>query len=177
MKKYILRYGIFSGTFLVVVAVTIFYAMGGSNAGPDTYGMGEVVGYSSIIVACIFVILGIKKYRDDERGGFISFAESMKIGAIILLFPSIAFAAYNVVYVKWMDPDFTEKYYEYSLEKAKAEAEPEEYEAIEAKMESEKAFFSNLPLGTLMMFLTVYLIGIILTTVSSFFLAKKPSSA
>ncbi len=147
--------------------------MGGAEAGPDTYGMGEVVGYSTILIACLFVVYGIKKYRDEEQNGILSFGQSLKIGALILIFPSMGFAIYNVAYVKFLDPTFSEKYYEYSLEKAKENAPAEQHASIELEMEGQKEFFANIPLQTVLMFVTVYLVGMIVTLISSFFLVKK----
>ncbi len=173
MKNIIYRYGLYSTAGLIIPGIIIFYSLGGAEAGPDSYGMGEVIGYSTIILACLIVVFGIKKYRDDERGGLISFGQSIKVGALILLFPSMAFALYNIAYVKWMDPEFPEKYYEYSLENAKAGAPLEKHAEIETEMAGQREFFANIPLQTALMFFTVYLIGIIITVVSSFFLAKK----
>jgi Protein of unknown function (DUF4199) len=175
MKNYIIKFGTYSALFLVGIGLIQFYALGGASAGSETYSTGELLGYSTIILSMVFVIFGIKKYRDEERAGIISFGQSLKIGALIIIFPSMGFALYNIVYVKYMDPDFAAKYYEYSLDNALKDADPSEYEMIEAEIVSQKEFFANIPLQTVVMFLTVYIIGFIITVISSMVLSRKKS--
>ena len=62
MKKLIIRYGLYSATFLIVTGVITFLALGGSSAGSQEYAKGEVLGYLSIIVSLVFVFFGIKKF-------------------------------------------------------------------------------------------------------------------
>ena len=64
------------------------------------YKIAEIVGYSTILLSMIFVFLGIKKYRDENNGGNISFGEALKVGVLIVLIPSIAFGLYNLFYIE-----------------------------------------------------------------------------
>ena len=173
MKNYVIKFGTYSALFLVGAGLALFFGMGGASAGPESYAVGEVTGYLTIVLSMVFVFFGIKRYRDDERGGTIKFGESLKIGALIVLFPALAFAIYNILYVELLDPEFLEKYYEYQLNKALASADPAEQETVRATMAGQKAMFANIPLQSVVMFLTVYVIGFIVNIISSVILSKK----
>ena len=46
---------------------------------PPNYGAQEVVGYASIILSTVFVYLGIKRFRDKELNGIISFGGCQQV--------------------------------------------------------------------------------------------------
>ena len=178
MKKFvIIKYGAYSAAFLIVFGIITFLIMGGATSGPQDYAKWEVIGYLTILLSLVFVYLGIKKYRDEENEGEISFGRALKIGALIVLFPAIAFSIYNIIYVEVLDPEFADKYYEYQLEKMKSESEPSEYATIEASLADQREMWGNIPLQSVLMFMTVYVIGFIISLLSSFILSRgKPSS-
>ena len=176
MKKFIIKYGSYSAAFLIISGIITFMVLGGATAGPQEYAKGEVLGYLSIIVSLVFVFFGIKKYRDDANDGVISFGRALKVGALIVLFPAVGFAAYNIFYVQVLDPDFPDKYYVYQLEKMRADADPSEYAAIEESLADQKGMWANVPFQTVLMFMTVYVIGLIISLLSSFILSRAKSN-
>ena len=175
MKNIVVTYGSYSALFLILIGLISFFALGGADAAYTTYSTGEVIGYGSILLCTAFVILGIRRYR-DEKGGSIGFGESLKVGALIMLFPALAFAIYNVVYTEYLDPEFASKYYEYQLDKALADADPAEYETVRASMAAQKEMFANVPFQTVVMFFTVYVIGFIVNVVASLVMSRKGGS-
>jgi len=155
MKNLVLRYGLYATAITVGIPFIMFFAMGGADN--TDYSLGEVIGYSTIILSMVFVFLGIKKYRDENNEGAISFWEALKVGVLIAAVPSLAFGLYNILYVEVMDPEFMDKYYQYSIEKAKVTMEAAEFETMKVKMESEKEMFQNPLIGFVAMFITVFL--------------------
>ena len=89
-----------------------------------------------------------------------------------MLIPSIAFGLYNLFYIEVLDPSFMDNYYQYTIEEYKASMEPAEFEAMKAKMESEKEMFQNTFLQFFLMFITVFVIGFIVSLISSMILKK-----
>lgn len=176
MKNYVIKYGSYSAIFLIVFGFITFLIMGGASSGPQDYAKGEVIGYLTIILSLAFVYLGIKKYRDDGLGGHISFGRALKMGALIVVFPAIAFSIYNIIYVEVLDPGFADKYYEYQLEKLMTEASPADYATIEASLIDQKEMWGNMPLQSVIMFLTVYVIGFIISILSSAILSRRKSN-
>ena len=170
MKNLILRYGLYSAAVMVgVFLVTFFFIAKESEVG---YKIAEIVGYATILLSMVFVFLGIKKHRDQNKDGVISFGEALKVGGLIVLIPSIAFGLYNLFYIEVLDPNFIDNYYQYTLEEYKASLEPAEFEALKAKMESEKEMFQNTFIQFFIMFITVFIIGFIVSIISSMILKK-----
>ena len=168
-----LRYGLYSAAVMVgVFLVTFFFIAKESEMG---YKIAEIVGYATILLSMVFVFLGIKKHRDENNAGVISFGEALKVGVLIVLIPSIAFGLYNLFYIEVLDPNFMDNYYQYTLEEYKASMEPAEFEAMKTKMDSEKEMFQNTFLQFFLMFFTVFVIGVIVSIISSMVLKKNKS--
>ena len=171
MKQIVLKNGLWSS--LVVMGPGIAMLVIAGVPQPGDYALGEVVGYASIVLAMVFVVLGIRQYRDQVNEGVLSFPDALKVGSLITFVPSLLFGIYNLIYVEIIDPEFMEKYYQYQLDQQKASLSPQEYEVYFQQMEAEKAMFTNHFTQFVLMFLTVFVIGFIVTVVSSFFLKKR----
>ena len=171
MKNLVLRYGLYATAITVGIPFILFFTMGGAEN--TDYSLGEVIGYSTIILSMVFVFFGIKKHRDENNGGAISFWEALKVGVLIAAIPSLAFGLYNILYVEVLDPEFMDKYYQYSIEKAKISMEAADFEIRKAEMQSEKEMFQNPIIGAVVMFLTVFIIGFIVSLISSIVLKKE----
>ena len=176
MKIFVFKYGLYSAVFLILFGLITFLLIGGAKAESQDYAKGEVIGYLSIILSLIFVYFGMKEYRDKGNDGAISFGKALKVGSLIVLFPSVAFAIYNIFYIEVLDPDFADKYYEYQMEKMKSDADPGEYASIEASLADQKEMWGNVPFQTVLMFMTVYIIGFIISLLSSFILSRPSSN-
>lgn len=171
--KIISRYGLYSAGFLIATGLLLFFILGPS---PDYYEIGEVLGYTSITLSLVFVYFGIRKYRNEHLNGNISFGQAVKTGLLIAIFPALAFGIYNIIYAEILDPDFMENYYQYQLQTMEATMSTQEYEVARDQMEAEKEMFMNPAVQFFAMFLSVWIIGLIITLVSSFTLSKYQKS-
>ena len=169
MKKTVIRFGTYAS--VIVVGVSLLFWL--FSPEKPNYSLAEIAGYASIILAMAFVFLGIRYYRDHEKNGSISFGEALKLGVLIALVPSLAFGIYNAIYTELLDPGFVDSYYQYTLDKMKADMTSEEFEAAAKKMESEKEMFANPVVGSVVMFLTVFLIGFVIAMISALILKKQ----
>lgn len=168
------RYGLYAASVLIAMGLLSFAFLGSS---PENYGIGEVIGYSSIVFSLLFVYFGIKNYRDRQLNGCIDFWNALKTGLLITLFPALAFAIYNYIFVEFIDPDFMDTYYEHHLAEMKENLSTEEFLTAKAQLESEKEIFMNTGLNVLIMFLTVWLIGLIVSILSAILLQNTPKKA
>ena len=165
MKNPIIRNGVYSG--LVMLALFgIAYMIGGD------FEKQETVGYLSILISLVFVFLGIKQYRDEIGNGNITFGKAMQVGLLIVLVPSIVFGLYNLFYIEYLDPDFIENYYADILAEMKASLSPEEFEVKAVEIEAEKEAFGSPMVQFGAMAVTVFLMGIVVSVISSFVLKK-----
>jgi len=127
-------------------------------------------------VSMVFVFLGIRQYRDQEQAGYLTFMEGIKIGALIVLLPSLAFGLFNVVYALWLEPDFMDTYFQYNLDQLKASLPAAEYATQEKELLAQKEMFMNPAVNFGVMFLTVFLMGLIVAIISSFALMKRKAA-
>jgi hypothetical protein len=97
------------------------------------------------------------------------------LGTLITTFPSIAFGLFTWLEMNVLDPDFSDKYYAHYTEKIKASTPPAELQATLQKLESEKEMFASPFMQFALMFLTVFLIGIVITVISSLILQRTNS--
>ncbi|KYG78908.1 DUF4199 domain-containing protein [Roseivirga echinicomitans] len=167
MKNIVVRYGVIASLIVVGVPLLSGLIIG---FGMDSFAMGEIVGYTSMIVAMTTVYFAMRHYRDQINKGVLSFGLGLKIGSLVSVLAGIAFAIYNVVFVTFIMPDFNEQYFAYA---EGLELGTPEFEAkFTAMMEANGFMFSVLG-GTILMFSTVFLIGFIMSLISSLILQRK----
>jgi len=132
-----------------------------------------VAGYVSMVVSLLFVFFGIKHFRDHENEGIISFGKALVIGVLITLIASVAFGVLDVIYVKYMNPDFLMEYYDQAIETAKNTFSGEELTLKIKEINNEKELFSNPFISFLLMAVTVFMIGFIISLLSALILQRK----
>ena len=78
MKKIILTYGLIAGTIVIASGILGIELV---DVG-ETEAMAnlEYVGYLVMLVALSVIFIGIKKYRDQELGGVITFGTAALVG-------------------------------------------------------------------------------------------------
>jgi hypothetical protein len=139
MKKIVLTFGLISGAVLsaaMLVSVLFMDEIG--------FDHGEVVGYTSMVLAFLLVYFGVRSYRDNVAGGTVRFGRAFAVGAGIALVASLCYVAtWEVVYFR-LTPDFLTKYQAHALEKARADGESEESIARKkAEMEKFAKMYDN----------------------------------
>ncbi len=167
MKNLIKKYGLISA-LIVVGAPLIANLITGFNK--ESFALGEIIGYNSMIVAMATVFVAMKHYRDNLKEGVMSFGEGLKLGLGISVIGGIAFALYNAVFVTYIMPDFNEQYFAYQsgLEMGSAQFTTEYNTMME-----ENGFMFSLLGGLLLMFFTVFLIGFVESVIGAMVLKRK----
>src|SRR5580765_6463658 len=104
MKKTVLTFGLISGAIsAVMMLVTVPFV---DRIGWDK---GEILGYTSIILAALLIFFGIRSYRENVAGGRLTFGRGFAVGILIALISSACYVgSWEVVYFKLM-PGFGEK--------------------------------------------------------------------
>ncbi len=169
MKKTVLKYGLLSAVTVIMIFIVSFLAFGVN----ENYQAQEILGYASIILSLLFVFFGIKHYRDHVNKGRLTFGQGMKLGILIVLIPSLAFGLFDLVYVTLINPEFADRYYEYQLNQMKLNMKPEEFQTSAKQMAASRELFKNPLFNFLLMTVTVFILGVIVTTISSLILMKK----
>ena len=153
MRKTVLTFGLIAGAILSVMMLATMPFI--DRIGFDE---GEVIGYTTLVVAFLLIFFGIRAYRDNVAGGSVGFGRAFAVGALIALVASICYVAtWQLIYYKLV-PDFTEKYQAHLIEKArdaKRFAEWYRNPAINVAV----TFIEPLPLGLIVALVSAGILG------------------
>ncbi|MHA7055624.1 DUF4199 domain-containing protein [Aquimarina sp. M1] len=171
MKNTVLRYGIYGAiTICILFMLSLTF---GKNL---SYSLQEVIGYASMVISLLFIFFGIKHYRDKENNGAVSFGKALIIGILISLFAALAFGIIDVIYIKYINPDFTEEYYNHMVEQMSNSLPEATFHVKLQELETQKKLFSSPLMNFLLMSATVLVIGFIISLISGLVLQKKTAT-
>ncbi|UPS92809.1 DUF4199 domain-containing protein [Bizionia sp. M204] len=168
MKKTVFKYGLYSSGLLILLFSASFIFEDSID-----YSMSEVIGYFSIILSLLFIYFGIKFYRDTINNKTLKFSKGLKIGLLISVFTALTFGLINVVYTLFINPDFTTEYYNHSIETFRETLSDADFQAKLIELESQREIFGNPFFNFFLMALTVFVIGFIISVISSLILQRK----
>jgi hypothetical protein len=159
--KYALVYGLLSGS---VIAAVITAAL---IVGPeDTHSMW--FGYAVMLVALTFIFVGVKRYRDVERGGVIKFLPALGMGLAIALVAGIAYVCVWEAYLASSGYRFMDEYIAATIRNSRAAgASAAEIARLTAEMEPMRALYANPLLRLPLTFLEVFPVGLLVALVSA----------
>ena len=168
MRKIVLTFGLISGAILAALMfITIpFHDQIGFESG------GLIVGYTSMVLAFLLIYFGVRSYRDNVGAGRVSFGKAFQVGLLIMLVASACYViSWEIVYHSFF-PDFTTKYAEHVLDKARAAGATEaQLVAQQQQMAQFAEMYKNpfiragmtllepLPVGLLFALLTAWLLS------------------
>lgn len=169
MKKIIITYGIIGG------AIVSFMLIGGVALWNDviSYGMAEIVGYTTMLIAMSTIFVGIKKYRDHQLGGIISFGKGFKVGILITLITSLMYVITWMIIMQ-ISPDISDGYFERWIEDIRNSGETQEIiQAKIAEANEMKNMYTNPFVQFGMTLLEIFPVGLLVTLLSALILKKK----
>jgi hypothetical protein len=169
MKRTILTFGTISGVIISVMMLV-------TNSFQDQIGFdrGEVLGYTSMVLAFLLIYFGVRSYRDNVAGGTISFGRALKVGALIAAVASGWYVAtWQLIYYR-LTPDFAQKYQAHMLDKARADGETEEQLAKrQADMVKFAQLYRNPAINVAITFLEPLPVALVMALVSAGVLSRK----
>jgi hypothetical protein len=171
MKRIILIYGLIAG---VIVAAMMFITMPMYNSGSLNVDNGELVGYTTMVIALSMIFFGVKSYRDNHQNGEITFGKGFKIGILIALIASVMYAlAWEVTYNN-MSGDFMEKMTVHYIEKMKKSgASEQELQAAKEKWEGYSAYYKNPITRFGLTLMEILPVGVVIALATAALLMKK----
>lgn len=117
----------------------------------------EVFGYATIVASLLFIYFGIRHFRDSENNGKLTFKKGIIIGLLITCFTALGIAIADYIYTAVLNPDFFAEY----AEKMRAEDPTVEIQEFTSTQ------------GAVFMFAIVFVIGLIISLISSLILQRK----
>ncbi|NOT77275.1 MAG: DUF4199 domain-containing protein [Cyclobacteriaceae bacterium] len=170
MKKIILIYGLISGA---IVSAMMFATIGMVEKG-ETMKNGEIIGYTTMIIASSLIFFGIKSYRDNHLNGIITFLNAARIGILIALIGALMYAlSWEVIYSRTGE-EFTKVMMEKRFEEIeKSGASPKEIEETKKQWESFGEMYKNPLIRFGITLMEILPVGIIFTLLSAALLKQK----
>jgi hypothetical protein len=164
MKNSILKNGIFGGIIVSIVMISMMLYM---KTYPDREP-SAIVGFGSMLLAFLFVILGIKQ-QCETNNGVITFGKAFLTGlSISLVISTIYVLVWLIIYYNFF-PDFMEQYSKMVLKNTNSE----ELAAKTAEMNQMKGWYKNPIMIILLTFMEILPIGIVVSLIGALVYKKK----
>ena len=93
--KNAMNYGAIVGLAMVIISI-LFYIMGQESS--------EWGAYVHYIILTLGMVLGIKHFRDNINGGYLSYGKCLANGVMIGFFASLITSFYSYVFFTFIDP-------------------------------------------------------------------------
>lgn len=170
MKKAVLTFGLISGGVMgLMMIITAFIAQNSND-----FDMGEVLGYSTMILASVMLFIGVKSYRDNVNNGVITFGKAFKVALLITLVSTLVYVAVWMVLSYTIMSDFMDKYSAAMVEKAKASGlTAEQLAAKQKEFEGYKEMYKNPLWRAAFTFIEPLPVGIPMSLIAAFVWRKK----
>ncbi len=171
MKKIILIYGLISG---MIISAMIFITGAMYNYGTLSSGKGELIGYSTMVIALSLIFFGVKSYRDHHLQGNIKFGRALLVGISIAGVASLLYAISWEINLKQFMPDFMDQYSSMAIAKAKEGGKSAaEIQQVIDRINQTKEMYKNPFLRFTMTLVEIFPVGILIALVSAAILRKK----
>ncbi|MBK6413753.1 DUF4199 domain-containing protein [Sphingopyxis sp.] len=169
MGRTIAVYGTISGTIVILgMFISITFVA-------DHGTMGMVAGYLSMLAALLFVFIGVKRYRDVNLGGVITFWKALGVGLGIGLVAALFYVLSWEVYMWQSGGTFMTEYIAKTIEDMRAAGKSgAEIEKFSSEMGAMAEQYKN-PLFRMALTLTEILPVALLVALVSAALLRKSS--
>lgn len=168
MLKTALTYGIIAGLIIVTIN-TVSYIL----------GIGYVwLGFLVMLIAFSMIFVAVKRYREDQLGGVITFGKALQLGLGIVLAASVIYVAVWEIYQAATGYQFIHEY-SASLITARQEsgASQAEIDQLIAETEQIKAQYQHFYYRLPMTFIEIFPIGLLVALIAAFTLRNHKARA
>jgi hypothetical protein len=140
--------------------------------------LGMLLGFSTMILAFVFVFIAIVQYRNNVNGGYISFGKAFQIGFLVTLMASTCYVVVWLINFQYFSSDFMAKYTEATLNKMRLNGASATELASTAKKMAEDAYIYNNSIWVRIgyTYLEILPLGTVITVIAALVLKRKPKS-
>ena len=164
MNKIVLKNGLFGSSIVTALLLSVTFYM---KANPEKE-VSMFFGFAGMLLAFIFVVLGIKQQRDTNNG-FISLGKAFLTGFwITLIISTIYVVVWLIIFYNFF-PNFAEHYTDMAI----AKASPDELTKVTEEMNSFKEMYKNPIWVILFTYMEILPLGIVFSLISALILKKK----
>jgi len=164
MNKIVLKNGLFGSSIVTALLLSVTFYM---KANPEKE-VSMFLGFAGMLLAFIFVVLGIKQQRDTNNG-FISLGKAFLTGFWITLNISTVYVVVWLIIFYNFFPNFAEHYTDMAI----AKASPDEVAQVTEEMNSFKEMYKSPIMVILLTYMEILPLGIVFSLISALILKKK----
>jgi hypothetical protein len=160
MFKNALIFGSISGAITITGILLTFLL-------PNAHG-SVWLGYLIMIVALSMILFGVKRYRDNERGGVIKFLPALALGLMIAIVAGLIYVLVWEVYLYVTHYTFMDHYTAAILAQKKAAGvHGAALQAEIAQLNEMKAEYNNPLIRMGMTFIEIFPVGVLIALISA----------
>lgn len=164
MNNIVLKNGIFGSIIVSALLLSVTFYM---KANPEKE-ISMFFGFAGMLLAFIFVVLGIKQQRDANIG-YISLGKAFLTGFWITLIISTVYVVVWLIIFYNLFPNFAEHYTDMTI----AKASPDEVAKVTEDMNSFKEMYKSPIMVILLTYMEILPLGIVFSIISALILKKK----
>lgn len=170
MLRIAIIYGIISGGIVIGITVIGLSLLGGDGLAAFPTWLGYLV----MLLALTLIFVGVKRYRDQEQGGVITFGKATLVGLAIATVAGLVYVLVWEAYLAATDYAFMDQYASAAIERRQAEgASDAELEALAGEMDAMRTAYAN-PLFRLpITFLEIFPVGVLIALLSALLLRRS----
>ena len=158
-----ITYGGMAG-FIVITAMLIGFSVSGFHSGAGSMA----VGFLFMFIALSLIFFGIRKFRDREQGGVITFSKAILLGLAMSLCAAIMYIGVWEIYLAVTKSDFIIQYTDHLIElKREAGMAGAELDAYISDMKDMVENYANPLYRIPVTFTEIFPMGLIVTIVSA----------
>jgi hypothetical protein len=109
LVRHAATYGLYIGLALIIRSL-LDYLLG-------FYGQNFAFYILSYLIMIAGIVWATVQYRDKEKGGFISYGDSVGYGVLLSLFYGIIISVFSIILIHLISPDYMENVYNMAREK------------------------------------------------------------
>lgn len=160
--KYALVYGGLAGAIVVsIISATIAMDL-------PSHATSVWVGYLVMLAALSLIFVGVKRYRDVERGGVVSFGRAFVLGLAMAVTAAVIYTIGWEIYLAVSGGDFMAEYTAGIVERMRAEgAPPPAVEAKAAEMRAMAESYRNPLFRMPLTFVEIFPVGLVVALISA----------
>ena len=170
MRTIVLKFGLISGGISAALMALTFVVM----RGPWLFESGAFVGYAGMVLSFSVIYVGVRSYREQAGGGYVSFGKALQVGMLIALVSCLCYALTWLVINNLFWPDFADDYSRHAMDRLRQSgATAAVLEEKMKMMEEYKRLTANPFLNALITFTEPLPVGILVSLISAALLRKK----
>jgi len=171
MKKIVITYGIIAGT---IVGGLMLASMPLWKSGVLNFDNGQLVGYTTMVIALSVIFFAIKSFRDNHAGGKITFGKGVVIGILITAIASVMYALAWEISFHSMGDEFIQKMTDHHFKELKADgATGAELEKAKVDWASFNEMYKNPVIRFGVTLMEIFPVGLAISLVCAGLLRKK----